>query len=124
MHAASVLRSSLALAAVLLTLAPPGRATAPNDDPRRMFADPPHEYHTLPFWVWNDDPTDEQVRFRMQDFADHGIRSVMVHPRPGPMTPYLSDRWFALWQPPAPGGSTSPSAGSRSPPPRARGRTR
>jgi hypothetical protein len=97
MHAACVFRSLLALAAAS-TLAGPARAAAPDDDPRRVFADPPRQYHTLPFWVWNDDLTDEQVRFWMQDFADHGIRSVIVHPRPGLMTPYLSDRWFALWK--------------------------
>ena len=26
------------------------------------------------------------------------IRQVWVHPRPGLMTPYLSDEWFKLWQ--------------------------
>ena len=97
MQAASATRAVPLLAAALLVLAATARAAAPDDDPRSVFADPPRQYHTLPFWVWNDDLTDDQVRFWMQDFADHGIRSVMVHPRPGLMTPYLSDRWFALW---------------------------
>jgi hypothetical protein len=65
---------------------------------KAKFVNPPREYSTAPFWVWNDMMTDEQVVSTLRDFAGQGIRQVFVHPRPGLMTPYLSDEWFRLWK--------------------------
>ncbi len=61
------------------------------------FQDPPPSHDTVPFWVWNDELTPAEATWWLEDFVRHGIRSVMVHPRPGLRTPYLSDRWFELW---------------------------
>ncbi|MEW6250216.1 MAG: glycosyl hydrolase [Planctomycetota bacterium] len=65
---------------------------------RRIFANPPREYSTAPLWVWNDDMTDEMIVDSLRDLAAHNIRQAFVHPRPGLMTPYLSDDWFRLWR--------------------------
>jgi len=65
---------------------------------RQIFADPPRQYATAPLWVWNDRLTDEQIRGTMRDLAGQHVRQVFVHPRPGLMTPYLSDEWFRLWR--------------------------
>jgi len=66
-------------------------------DVKAIFADPPTQYSTAPLWTWNDDLTEEQVLESMRDLADQDIKQVFVHPRPGLMTPYLSEQWFGLW---------------------------
>lgn len=65
---------------------------------RDRFADPPREYATAPLWVWNDMLTEEQVISTLRDLAGQGVRQAFVHPRPGLMTPYLSESWFRLWR--------------------------
>ncbi|MHC4167819.1 MAG: glycosyl hydrolase [Planctomycetota bacterium] len=63
-----------------------------------LFADPPREYSSGPLWVWNDMLTEQQIVDTMNDLAGQKVRQVFVHPRPGLMTPYLSDDWFRLWK--------------------------
>ncbi len=62
-----------------------------------LFANPPRQYTNAPLWVWNDMLTEEQIVSTMTDLASQNVRQVFVHPRPGLMTPYLSDDWFYLW---------------------------
>lgn len=64
---------------------------------RQAFAQPPVEYSSAPFWVWNDMLTETQVLQTLNDLAGQGIRQVIIHPRPGLMTPYLGEDWFRLW---------------------------
>jgi len=88
----------LALAAVCcLGLSSPARAVD-SQRLRNTFAQPPREYATAPLWVWNDRLTEEQIAGTMRDLAGQGVRQVFVHPRPGLMTPYLSQEWFDLWK--------------------------
>jgi hypothetical protein len=42
--------------------------------------------------------TDEQIIGTMRDLAGQQVKQVFVHPRPGLMTPYLSEEWFRLWK--------------------------
>ncbi|MBI2434255.1 MAG: hypothetical protein HYV26_15470, partial [Candidatus Hydrogenedentes bacterium] len=63
-----------------------------------IFAQPPREYSTGPLWVWNDLLTEEQIRSTLRDLAGQQVKQVWVHPRPGLMTPYLSEDWFRLWK--------------------------
>ncbi len=63
-----------------------------------LFNDPPSAYRSVPLWVWNDDMTDEEIDTQLADFKDKGIGGVFVHPRPGLITPYMSDRWNALFK--------------------------
>lgn len=85
---------------MLFTLAPVHHVALAGNaaEARRLFADPPREYSTAPLWVWNDDLTEDQVVETLQDLAGQRVRQVFVHPRPGLMTPYLSEKWFALWK--------------------------
>jgi hypothetical protein len=62
----------------------------------QLFAQPPTEYSTAPFFVWNGDVTEADIDFFMDSYHSQGIHSVFIHPRPGMITPYLSDRWFSL----------------------------
>ncbi|MCL2119984.1 MAG: hypothetical protein FWH27_16320, partial [Planctomycetaceae bacterium] len=64
---------------------------------KATFRQPGRDYSTGPLWTWNDLLTEEQIRSTMQDMASQHVKQVWVHPRPGLMTPYLSDDWFRLW---------------------------
>jgi hypothetical protein len=64
---------------------------------RKLFETPSAEYSSAPLWVWNDMLTEEQITSTMNDLAGQKVKQVFVHPRPGLMTPYLSDEWFRLW---------------------------
>src|ERR1039457_5321751 len=65
---------------------------------KALFKNPPREYSTGPLWVWNDLLTERQIRDTMRDLAAQKVKQVWVHPRPGLMTPYLSQDWFRLWK--------------------------
>ncbi len=65
---------------------------------KAKFVNPPREYSTGPLWVWNDMLTDEQVIFTLRSLAEQKVKQAFVHPRPGLMTPYLSEEWFRLWK--------------------------
>jgi hypothetical protein len=64
----------------------------------KNFRNPPSEYRSAPLWVWNDRMTKDEIRDELTDFKDRGIGGVFIHPRPGLITPYLSDDWFSLCQ--------------------------
>ncbi|MDX9974087.1 MAG: glycosyl hydrolase, partial [FCB group bacterium] len=68
-----------------------------SGDVLKSFENPPREYSSAPFWVWNDLLTEDQIRQSLQEFAGQNIHQVIVHPRPGLMTPYLSEDWFNLF---------------------------
>ncbi len=90
------------LAAVLIALMPAAARSAQPVDSfaalRQLFPSPPAEYSTAPFLVWDGEVTEADVDKHLADFHAQGIRAFFVHPRPGMITPYLSDRWFDLWK--------------------------
>ncbi len=63
-----------------------------------LFNEPPSEYTTAPFFVWNGDITYEEIDNFLYEFNRQGIKQVFVHPRPGLITEYLSDEWFELFK--------------------------
>jgi hypothetical protein len=63
-----------------------------------QFSEPPREYTTAPFFVWNAEITKEEIDNYMISFKNSGSSQVIVHPRPGLITEYLSDNWFELFQ--------------------------
>jgi hypothetical protein len=60
------------------------------------FKDPPAGYRSAPLWVWNDRMTPALIDRDLNDMKAHGIGGAFIHPRPGLITPYLSDEWLAL----------------------------
>ncbi len=74
------------------------KSDATTDEVLSLYHQPPREYATSPLWVWNDLLSEEQIRSTLRDFASQGVKQAFVHPRPGLMTPYLSDDWFRLWR--------------------------
>ncbi|MCX6254209.1 MAG: glycosyl hydrolase [Bacteroidia bacterium] len=63
-----------------------------------QFSEPPREYTTAPFFVWNAEITKEEIDKDMVSFKNAGSSQVFIHPRPGLITEYLSENWFELFQ--------------------------
>jgi len=93
---------TLTLLALALALAAVGAACAKKpladsyDGILRTFADPPAEYRSAPLWVWNDLMTRDEIKRQLESFKARGIGGAFIHPRPGLITPYLTDEWFSL----------------------------
>jgi hypothetical protein len=62
-----------------------------------LWLDPPADYRSAPLWDWNDKISEEGIDFQMKEFKKAGIGGVFVHPRPGLVTEYMSDKWFHLF---------------------------
>ena len=96
---ASLLRGACLVSAVIAMGIPIRTAEGDSStEVARLLADPPRQYSSAPLWVWNDLLTEEQIVATMRDLAGEKVRQVFVHPRPGLMTPYLSEDWFRLWK--------------------------
>jgi hypothetical protein len=65
---------------------------------KKLFVNPPSEYRSAPLWVWNDRVTKQTIKEQLTDFKSKGIGGVFVHPRPGLITPYLSQEWIDLFK--------------------------
>jgi hypothetical protein len=63
-----------------------------------QFKEPSREYTTAPFFVWNAEITMEEIDNYLNDFKKAGSSQVFIHPRPGLVTEYLSDKWFELYK--------------------------
>lgn len=63
---------------------------------RRSFLQPPDEFTPIPFWFWNDELDEAELRRQIRDFRDHGVMGFVIHPRKGlPRSiPYLSERYL------------------------------
>src|SRR6266566_4620814 len=91
--------SALCVLLLLCKLGDPNPAAAGESDRvKRLFKDPPREYSTGPLWVWNDLLTEQEICDTLRNLASQKVKQVWVHPRPGLMTPYLSQDWFRLWK--------------------------
>jgi len=64
----------------------------------KTFQEPPAEFRSTPLWVWNDRVTKDKIDVQLADFKAHGIGGVFIHPRPGLITPYLTEEWLSLCQ--------------------------
>ena len=67
-----------------------------HDQMMSQFADPSSEYRTVPFWVWNNDVSKEDVDRFLREYKERGFGGVFIHPRYGMITEYLSPKWFEL----------------------------
>ena len=63
---------------------------------QKHFKEPAVEYSTTPFWVWNDKVTKEKIDRQLKLFKEENMDQVIIHPRPGLITAYLSDEWNEL----------------------------
>lgn len=65
---------------------------------KKGFKTPGNEYGTTPFWVWNTRVTKTIIDSMLLDYKMNDFGGVIVHPRPGLITEYLSDEWFSLFE--------------------------
>jgi len=49
----------------------------------QQWTNPPREFSQAPFWFWNDVLSEAEIARQMQDFCDHGVYGVVIHPRAG-----------------------------------------
>jgi len=98
MHFFSATHWIMALAFISMPFAACSAQAADSATVKALFADPPVEYSSCPLWVWNDMLTEQQIISTLHDLAAQEIKQAFIHPRPGLMTPYLSDDWFRLWK--------------------------
>lgn len=66
-------------------------------DLRALIANPPAEFRNMPFFVWNGELTPQRITEVIEQFHANGAGGVFIHPRPGLITPYLSERWFEMF---------------------------
>jgi hypothetical protein len=62
----------------------------------KSFQNPYPDYSTAPFWVWNYIITKPMIDDQLKLYKDIGVSLVIIHPRPGLVTEYLSKEWFDL----------------------------
>jgi len=63
-----------------------------------QFKAPGKHYGSAPLWVWNAEVTKGKIDTQLQAFKKNAFGGVFVHPRPGLITPYLSEKWLDLYQ--------------------------
>jgi hypothetical protein len=63
-----------------------------------LFGNPPAEYSTAPFFVWNGEVTEADIDRQIADYHSQHIRAFFIHARADLITPYLSERWFELYR--------------------------
>ena len=51
-----------------------------------------------PFWFWNGELCEDEIRWQVAQMAAQGIRGFYIHPRQGLRQPYLSDAFFHMVQ--------------------------
>lgn len=51
----------------------------------------------VPFWMWNDELNKDKLIVQLRDIKSKGINQVIVHPRFGLETSYLSEEWFDIF---------------------------
>ncbi|WP_159884428.1 glycosyl hydrolase [Paenibacillus puerhi] len=61
----------------------------------QAFKQPASPYRVHPFWFWNGEMEDEQIRHQIREMADKGVGGFFICARQGLKVPYLSDSWFA-----------------------------
>lgn len=63
---------------------------------RQKFLSPEKEFTPFPFWFWNDDLDEEELKRQMYEFADKGVNGFIIHPRLGlsEKIGYLTEKYF------------------------------
>ncbi len=65
---------------------------------KKEFVNPPTENSIIPFWFLNGDLNEIELTRQMEDFVNHHVYGVVLHPRIGLSREvgYLTPRWFEL----------------------------
>lgn len=63
---------------------------------QRLFESPTSEFRGKPFWAWNGDLKEEELRHQIDIFEEMGFGGYFMHSRTGLETEYLGEDWFNL----------------------------
>ena len=58
----------------------------------------PSKFKPIPFWSWNDQLDEHELRRQVRWMKDNGIGGFFMHARGGLKTPYLSEEWMQATQ--------------------------
>jgi hypothetical protein len=61
---------------------------------RELFAEPPVEYRSAPFWAWNDELRQEELLRQIDGMKEQGMGGFFMHSRDGLETDYLGEDWM------------------------------
>ena len=61
---------------------------------KRKFKHPPNKFRLAPFWFWNHELTDDELRWQIREMNRQGVGGFIMHARHGLITPYLSPEWM------------------------------
>ncbi len=61
-----------------------------------LFANPTSLYRDTPFWAWNCELTEDELRRQIGIFQEMGMGGFHMHSRTGTVTPYLSEDFMKL----------------------------
>ncbi|MFP4379867.1 MAG: glycosyl hydrolase [Candidatus Sumerlaeia bacterium] len=62
----------------------------------KEFENPSSLYRGKPFWAWNGDLQEDELRRQIRVMKQMGLGGFFMHSRTGLATPYLSDEWHRL----------------------------
>lgn len=88
----------LVLSSILLGGCTQSNSKDSFSDLQEVFKNPPSEYRSVPFWVWNAKMKKSDIDRMLIDFKAKGFGGVFVTPRYGLITEYLSKEWFDLFE--------------------------
>ena len=60
----------------------------------KYLKNPPSEFRPAPFWFWNHDLDDDELKWQIQQMHEKGIGGFVIHSRPGLLIPYMSEKWL------------------------------
>lgn len=63
---------------------------------KNNFQDPPAAFRSYPFWSLNHDLQEDEIDHQLHEFKAVGMGGVIMHSRPGLITPYFSDRYHKV----------------------------
>jgi hypothetical protein len=67
-----------------------------NNSLYEIFKNPDNKYRPVPFWSWNDDLQEEEIKRQILEIKKGGYGGFYIHSRPGLKIPYLKERWMEL----------------------------
>ena len=62
----------------------------------RLFLNPTNAYRAKPFWAWNGELQEEELKRQIDAFEEMGFGGYFMHSRVGLKTEYLGEEWFRL----------------------------
>ena len=49
----------------------------------RLYENEVREFSQAPFWFWNDELNEEEIRRQLDEFQAHAVHAIVIHPRAG-----------------------------------------